>query len=445
MNLSIFVRFMPLVAWLVLGTSASAQPISQEKAMEIAADWMQTQTGRDYHAVQRLGGTSSVLAAQEKKMLFRIIELEPRGWAIVASDDRIDPILAYGQSKLDMDAPPPAFLEWMRMMDDNLRMVLNRSDSHSDSTGHRHSVPYRLGASKLGATSYGPLLGGIQWGQGQYYNALTPADPKGPDGHAVVGCVATAMGQAMYYLGLPVHGTGSYTYDHMVSKGFQHDYGLLSANFNTAYDWGNMCDKLDAGSTAAQKDAVSTLLYHIGIAVEMDYGNGADDSGSNAYYYHSSKPSALAALQNYFDFADATYREKSTYTSQGWDDMLQESLKKNYPVLYAGLAMVGGGHAFVLDGYNASSGQYHFNWGYNGTYNGYFSLGNLNPGGTNYSYSQQAIFLTYVKEGTRYLGTHSGSSGGGCSYNPHNDSMDLMMLLMLLLAAFYPLGRRYIR
>jgi hypothetical protein len=33
--------------------------------------------------------------------------------------------------------------------------------------------------------------------------------------------------------------------------------------------------------------------------------------------------------------------------------------------------------------------------------------------------------------------------GGGCSYNPHAKNFDAGMLLMMLLAAFYPLRRRF--
>lgn len=47
-----------------------------------------------------------------------------------------------------------------------------------------------------------------------------------------------------------------------------------------------------------------------------------------------------------------------------------------------------GGHAFVLDGVQGTD-YFHFNWGWSGSYNGYFYLDNLNPS-YNFTYNQAA-------------------------------------------------------
>ncbi|MEI6457045.1 MAG: T9SS type A sorting domain-containing protein, partial [bacterium] len=39
----------------------------------------------------------------------------------------------------------------------------------------------------------------------------------------------------------------------------------------------------------------------------------------------------------------------------------------------------GGAHAFICDGYN-DAGMFHFNWGWGGSFDGYFQINNLNPG-----------------------------------------------------------------
>lgn len=41
--------------------------------------------------------------------------------------------------------------------------------------------------------------------------------------------------------------------------------------------------------------------------------------------------------------------------------------------------------------------------------------------------------------------TEVGSSGGGCSYNPHNKSFDLMFMFMTALALLYPFRRRFLK
>ena len=49
------------------------------------------------------------------------------------------------------------------------------------------------------------------------------------------------------------------------------------------------------------------------------------------------------------------------------------------------------GHAFVCDGYD-NNDNFHFNWGWSGSYNGFYAIGDLNPyGATNYSQQNKAI------------------------------------------------------
>lgn len=52
--------------------------------------------------------------------------------------------------------------------------------------------------------------------------------------------------------------------------------------------------------------------------------------------------------------------------------MIQKELIAGRPVLYSGQSTAGG-HAFVLDGCDEND-MYHFNWGWSGYANGYYSL-----------------------------------------------------------------------
>ena len=113
--------------------------------------------------------------------------------------------------------------------------------------------------------SVGPLLT-TTWDQGQYYNALCPEDANGPDGHALTGCVATAMAQIINYWGYPVHGRGSHSYQH-------NTYGTLSVNYDSAiYDYAHMPSALTATSTPQQVNAVAQLMRDCGVAANMGYG-----------------------------------------------------------------------------------------------------------------------------------------------------------------------------
>ena len=73
-------------------------------------------------------------------------------------------------------------------------------------------------------------------------------------------------------------------------------------------------------------------------------------------------------------------------------DSLKVDLDNGCPIFYAGYTSdYKYGHAFVCDGYD-NSNKFHFNWGWNGNSNGYYTLNSLNPSTHNYSTGQCAVF-----------------------------------------------------
>jgi len=221
-----------------------------------------------------------------------------------------------------------------------------------------------------GTTDVTPLLTS-NWDQGAPYNAMCPPEPSGPGGHVLVGCVATAMAQVMYYWRYPNTGQGSHC-DFHTYNGQQYcaDFG------NTTYDWNG-----SVNAPSKQCDPVALISYHAGISVNMQYGPAA--SGA----YTSSIP---AALENYFRYSTTTYYQarSSNYTS--WTNQIKADLDAKRPVIYAGQGP-DGGHCFVCDGYQGTD-MFHFNWGWSGANNGYYNINNLNPGGMTFNNGQEAVF-----------------------------------------------------
>ena len=240
--------------------------------------------------------------------------------------------------------------------------------------------------------SVGPLLT-TTWDQGQYYNALCPEDTNGEGGHAVTGCVATAMAQIINYWGYPVHGRGTHSY--------KSDYGTLTVNYDSAtYDYANMPNALTATSTPAQVNAVAKLMYDCGVATNMQYGS----TESSSYDID-----ARAGMINFFRISpDASYAEKAYFSDTDWNNLLQTNLSSNLPVMYSGHGT--GGHTFVCDGYNAND-YYHFNFGWSGYADGWFTLMAINPAGSNYSSNQSAILgIIPDSTGNVILGQMAGTS-----------------------------------
>ena len=65
----------------------------------------------------------------------------------------------------------------------------------------------------------------------------------------------------------------------------------------------------------------------------------------------------------------------------GWKGMLEDEIDLERPILYsAGSLQPIEGHSWVIDGYNSQE-QFHCNWGWDGNYNDFYSLGDFDPPG----------------------------------------------------------------
>lgn len=317
------------------------------------------------------------ISSYKKYPTFTYFTFKPKGWVIVSHDDTVKPILGYNlEQKIDLTKKVPKEIEsWLNSI--SQVPTVEQIIEHHKHNGFQSSEnsfkkeweelvkPHSLFTPNLSSTIVAPLED-AKWDQGKYYNQKCPKDSDGPDGHVYVGCVATAMGQIMYYHKWPKNAQGNHSYYHDT-------YGTISANFKTSYDWSAMANQL-----YNYNNSVAKLLYHAGVAVDMDYS--AD--GSGAY------PSKIApALQKYFKYTTSGLKGKNNYSDSQWNRLLQKDLNNKQPILYVGYSS-SGGHAFNIDGYKRdnSSYYYHFNWGWSGYFNGWFTLSSQY-----YPYYQMAV------------------------------------------------------
>ena len=279
------------------------------------------------------------------------------GFVIIAGDDELTPYIGYATTGqvLEQDMP-----EQLRAF---LKACQERIDELTSSVGLRSSLrPTPRTATE--PAQIAPLLGNIQWNQSAPWNNQTPTDNQGE--HMPVGCVATAYTQVMRYHQWPTQGEGTFSYTEERSNR-QHsvDYGA------TTYDWAHMPEQYNDPSSATSEEtqALSTLAYHAGVAVEMMYAS----SGSGSY-----TPLVARALADHFRYDKrVSFKSRSNYTQSSWEQMLRAELIAARPVVYSGTGS-GGGHAFVCDGYDME-GLFHINWGWGGMSDGYFNLNYLVP------------------------------------------------------------------
>ncbi|MBQ0016871.1 MAG: C10 family peptidase, partial [Bacteroidales bacterium] len=361
-NLFVFLLF------LLIASFSYAGPIDSKMALQVAQSFMN----------QKVPNADKLIwldpihpAGYDQLWLFNCL---PQGFVLVAADDAVRPILAYSTDGQFQDKEMPAHIQsWIAGYAAEIRYLQSQHiTAGSEASREWDALVDDDPFPSYTAQSVAPMLT-TKWNQSPYYNSLCPYSSRAHS-RAVTGCVATAMSQIMRYWSHPNHGVGSHSY-------YCRDFGTQSADFeNTVYQWDMMPNMLTSSSTQAQMEAVATLMYHCGVAVEMGYGVDA----SGAYTYSSSRyyPSVNWALIDYFDYStDIQGHSKSEYTNSGWIQMLQTELLALRPILYSGSdENGGGGHAFVCDGFNTSN-QFHFNWGWGGSCDGYYVVGQLNPGG----------------------------------------------------------------
>lgn len=376
-------------------------PVNSDTATRVAKNFVLERMGSEYAVT-----TAKLLDSVKGESYIYVVNLTPQGFILVAADNAAIPVLGYSSINNWGEVEIPVQLQdllenWNAQLQD-IREHNLTAPKETQALWSKYNCDLVLFVPDRSFRTVGPLLTTV-WGQGTYYNAMCPPDAAGPDGHVLTGCVATAMAQIMRYWSFPPVGNGSHSYNCP-------PYGTLSADFgSTAYNWAAMPDRVTSSNTD-----VATICYHAGVAVNMQYG--PNSSGA----YSVDVPNALIT---YFKYASsAQFKEKTSYSSSNWENMMKGELDNSHPIYYSGSSSQSGGHAFVLDGYQVS--DFHINWGWNGSYNGYYALTALNPGSENFTSDQSAVIgiiptlplptLNEGFEGTTFPPT-------GWSINPTSD------------------------
>lgn len=321
------------------------------------------------------------------------------GFIIVSGDDRTEDVLVYAeQGSFDPEKVNPNFRFWLNRLQEQVSAA--NDDNAVDKVTPRKAV---------NVTAIGPLLKNdkgqeIKWDQLTPYNDLCPIDEY-DDTRSYTGCVATAMAQIMYKWRYPEKGTGSKTYT-WVNANKKSQRETLTANFGeTTYDWANMLPSYkNKSATTAQKKAVATLMYHLGVACEMEYG-GDEAGGSGAFTdmigdgittYFGYKADKFITTYTKREYGESAF-EPAEYgvTTSKFEQYFNADLEAGRPIIMGGEDSIAGGHEFVCDGRD-TRGYFHINWGWEGNGNCYCTLSALTPQGRDYedydfSYSLDAM------------------------------------------------------
>lgn len=342
-------QFYLLILLCFLTMQAVANPISKSEARAIAQEFIGVNDSSD----------DNVPIAP----YYVFSRGEGKGYVIVSGDDTTAPIIGYTeQGDYNVNSLPLPLKEML----DNWASKISQIQMRPQGNQVQQSIRKRLAVAKRGVEGFkadwkdiSPLIQ-THWHQSSPYNDICPTNPSN-GGRAVTGCVATAASQIVYYFRKDVpdtlmYDTPKYSYGFPVTTSLPRGTVI---NYNII--------RLSGHGSAAQDEAVAKLMFAVGTSSYLTYGESTGGQPDEAG----------RALRNQFLLAN-DYVGKWDYSQTGWEKLVYQSLSTGSPMLYGATqyddAGNASGHAVVLDGYQSSTGLYHFNFGWGGPGDGWFTI-----------------------------------------------------------------------
>ena len=341
-----------------------ADVVTPSRALEIAEEFL----GEEL-APQRVRGLRGVAAAaeQENAPLYVISRGDDKGYVLVSGDDALTRIIGYtDHGNFDENNLPPALQDIMSSVEEAVRAA---QKSHLPAREPK--------TARADWTSIDPLIKS-HWNQGSPWNDLCPICPDNGE-RAVAGCTAISTSQVIYYFrkDLPHELLGT-TPTYAGSSG-KCDV-TVSYPKGTPLEYDLMFDSYSGSEPTDIRQAVALLCYTIGTCAGQGYGHSTSGFSGDA----------AKAMDKYFGMS-GTYRSRDNASEEAWEPILYNELIHGRPMVYDGFVEGGGGHSIVLDGYDAKNGLWHFNFGWGGGSDGYYTL-DLHSGINGYCTGQRMVY-----------------------------------------------------
>ena len=356
-----------LLVCILTGVNALAEKITQQEAFQKAVMFMPDKQFKMSNSIPTRSSKDSPVSA------CYIFNAENEGFVIVSGDDCVPSILGYSERGNLYEDKIPCNVKWL--LDYYEQTISNLSSSRVQSLVNNSNTKADIS----------PMLD-TEWGQGEPYNRLSPIVE---DQRCVAGCSATALAQVIYYNRWPQGSTSSVPAYTTITHQLE-----MPELPPTQFDWNNMGE-----------NALSRLMQYCGQAILMDYG--PNESGALPTDY-------APALKQVFGYNSKVCIEaRSDYSDNEWNELIYKELSEGRVVVYSGYPTLGSGHSFVIDGYK--NGRYHINWGWNGNFDGYFTLNYLNPNGISFNIKETAIINITATDGNRVPRSNISVTNLSCS------------------------------
>lgn len=358
------------LASLMLAASASADPVSLGKARSEALRLMPASA--EATLVKAAGTTAAQLrraplADSAQKPYYIFSRGAGQGYVIASGDDCLPAILGYTESgDFDEATCAPALLDWL----DGYQQLIEQAQASG------LNAPRKAAARAASNSSWAdiPTLVKTHWHQSSPYNDQCPLITSSGN-RSITGCVATAASQVVFYhkAELPdsiKYDTPTYSYgDAPVTTSFK---------AGTPLKWDLMQLSYSGSEPSDYRSAVATFVASLGAQTWLTYGSSTSGQISKLVYTFSHQYNLTG-----------TCIYKSGYSQSDWEKLIYSDLADGKPIVYSGVHPSNGGHAVVLDGYQASTGLFHFNFGWGGQGDGWYTVDDQT--GMNGFYGQQGM------------------------------------------------------
>ena len=359
-----------------------AETVAPFKAKKLAGAFLHAQ-GCKSVSVRQVDEPQFLTKASFYHPAYYVFEGERGGYVIIASDDRVKPLIGWSaEGSYRPENVPPNMRAWLNIWEDIVAAVKEGREAPQMDASQEWEA---LEKQRIPCYANEKQYETARWGQDDPYNIYCP---KYNDESSATGCVATATAIVMRCHKWPEAGHGelpSYTY--IDDEGIERSINGLA--LGNVYDWDNMPLNVNSGTSVESQKQIARLIADVAIMAQSSFY----PSGTGAYPIN-----AAAGLAEYFYYdASIVTFFKEYFTVEDWIAMLKNNLEDVGPIVYAGYSR-DGGHAFVLDGYN-SKGQFSINWGWGGAGNGFFTF----PAFQGFNEGHQAVINMKKDEG----GTHT--------------------------------------
>lgn len=382
--------------------NVSAQVITAKRASEIANQFFAN--GKQKSAAFRSTNATltksidsrAVTGESNDAPTFHILTgANGKGFVIVSGEETENPIIGYSlDGTIDTNNLPDGFVGYMSDIDAQVR-ALREYNADNPQKAAARSAMQKAADYEYNATSMGNIVKNLNtapWGQHGPFNNLC----KTTDGQtALTGCGPTAFAILCYYYKWPASGVGTVT----------HQGTGENMELGHTYDYASMRnDDYRSGYTEAEANAVAVLMRDLGWANQVGYGTVStsfSETGQHMvdhFRFKSERPVDHGASL-------AVVRSTLGNDTQ-WKTYIKNCLDAGYPIPYASTTNTSNSarHIYILDGYTDND-YYHFNWGWSGQGNGWFTLDNMVPDDySNYSNSHKAYF-NLIPDATTYTVT----------------------------------------